>query len=128
MRSVQKALTSRGVCYNLAISCKELVKFWVARYDAWTGRKLRLPGLRVPGPQSLARRWRRILGQRVAKMDAWKLPPMESMKVEFCTRVNQAWGGNLIREIKFVAGKPGPKRVPRELDNEHTPFVRRRKG
>jgi predicted nucleic acid-binding Zn ribbon protein len=53
---------------------------------------------------------------------------LESMKTEFCARLNQAWGGNLIREIKFVAARPGPKRVSRELDNEHTPFVRRRKG
>lgn len=58
---------------------------------------------------------------------AWK-KQLESMKVEFCARVNQAWGGNLVREIKLVAAKPGPKRVRRELDNEHTPFVRRRKG
>ena len=53
---------------------------------------------------------------------------LESMKSEFRARVNEAWGGNLIREIKFVAAKPGPKRVSREMDNEHTPFVRRRKG
>jgi predicted nucleic acid-binding Zn ribbon protein len=53
---------------------------------------------------------------------------LESMKHEFCARVNQAWGKNLIREIKFIAAKPGPKRVPRELDNEHTLFVRKRRG
>ena len=52
---------------------------------------------------------------------------LESMKSEFCTRINQAWGGRLVREIKFVS-KPGPRRVPRELDNEHTPFVRKRRG
>ena len=46
------------------------------------------------------------------------------MKAEFCARINQAWGGTLVREIKFVS-KPGPKRVSRELDNEHTPFVRK---
>jgi hypothetical protein len=49
------------------------------------------------------------------------------MKKEFCERVNQAWGGNLVREVKFIA-KPGPKRVSREMDNEHTPFIRSRKG
>src|SRR5271169_5003205 len=58
---------------------------------------------------------------------AWR-KQLESMKVEFCARVNQAWGGKLVHEIKFVTAKPGPKRVSRELDNEHTPFVRRRKG
>lgn len=52
---------------------------------------------------------------------------LESMKAEFCTRINEAWGGRLVREVKFVA-KPGPKRVTRELDNEHTPFVRKRRG
>ncbi|HVB57272.1 MAG TPA: DUF721 domain-containing protein [Candidatus Acidoferrales bacterium] len=57
---------------------------------------------------------------------AWR-KQLESMKSEFCARVNQAWGGNLVHEIKFVAAKPGPKRVSREMDNEHTPFVRRRK-
>jgi hypothetical protein len=49
------------------------------------------------------------------------------MKYEFCARINQAWGGNVVREIKFVAAKPGPKCAPRELDNEQTPSVRRRK-
>src|SRR5580698_5143236 len=53
---------------------------------------------------------------------------LECMKAEFSARVNQAWGGNLVREIKFVAAKPGPKRVPHELDNEHTPFLRKRRG
>jgi hypothetical protein len=52
---------------------------------------------------------------------------LESMKKEFCERVNQAWGGNLVREVKFIA-KPGPKRVSREMDNEHIPFIRSRKG
>ncbi len=52
---------------------------------------------------------------------------LESMKADFCARINQAWGGKLVREVRFVS-KPGPKRVPRELDNEHTPFVRKRRG
>ena len=34
---------------------------------------------------------------------------------------------DLLRMVKFVAAKPGPKRISRELDNEHTPFVRRGK-
>ena len=54
---------------------------------------------------------------------AWR-KQLESMKTEFRARVNQAWGGNLVREIKFVSAKPGPRRVPRELDNEHIPFIR----
>ncbi|MGB8525167.1 MAG: DUF721 domain-containing protein [Candidatus Acidiferrales bacterium] len=62
----------------------------------------------------------------VADGKAWQ-KQLESMKKEFCERVNQAWGGNLVREVKFIA-KPGPKRVSREMDNEHTPFIRSRKG
>ena len=68
---------------------------------------------------------------------AWQ-KQLESMKQEFCARINQAWGGHLIREVEFIAakralsakesaGKPGPKRA-HELDNEHTPFIRRRKS
>lgn len=52
---------------------------------------------------------------------------LDGMKTEFCARINQAWGGSLVREIKFLS-KPGPKRVAREFDNEHTPFVRKRRG
>ena len=61
----------------------------------------------------------------VADGKAWQ-KQLESMKKEFCERVNQAWGGGLVREVKFIS-KPGPKRS-RELDNEHTPFIRSRKG
>ncbi|MGB8540145.1 MAG: DUF721 domain-containing protein [Candidatus Acidiferrales bacterium] len=61
----------------------------------------------------------------VADGKAWQ-KQLESMKKEFCERVNQAWGGNLVRDVKFIS-KPGPKRS-RELDNEHTPFIRSRKG
>lgn len=53
---------------------------------------------------------------------------LEQMAQDFRVRINQAWGGTLIREVKFVARKPGPKRIPYELDNEHTPFIRRRKS
>ena len=60
-----------------------------------------------------------------ADAKAWR-NQLESMKAEFCARVNQAWGGNLVREVKFVT-KPGPRRLSREADNDHTPFIRRRK-
>ena len=67
----------------------------------------------------------------------WK-SQLEPMTQEFCTRINQAWGGKLVKEVKFVAtprtaskagadGKPGLKRATRESDNEHLPFIRRRK-
>ncbi len=66
----------------------------------------------------------------------WK-SQLEPMTQEFCTRINQAWGGKLVKEVKFVAtprtvskadeAKPGLKRATRESDNEHLPFIRRRK-
>ena len=64
----------------------------------------------------------------------WK-GQLEEMSPEFCARINQAWGGKLIREVKFVGStnsgvsdRPGPKRISRENDNEHLPFIRRRKN
>jgi predicted nucleic acid-binding Zn ribbon protein len=67
----------------------------------------------------------------------WK-NQLEPMTREFCDRINQAWGSVLVREVKFVAtprittkaadgAKPGPERATRETDNEHLPFIRRRK-
>ena len=50
------------------------------------------------------------------------------MKSEFCAQVNKAWGSTLVREVKFVAAKPGPRHISHELDNEHIPFIRRRKA
>ena len=62
----------------------------------------------------------------------WKRQ-LEEMRPEFCARINEAWGGRLIREVKFTPayhaiapGKPGPQRILREADNEHLPFLRRR--
>jgi predicted nucleic acid-binding Zn ribbon protein len=69
------------------------------------------------------------------------------MRADFCTRVNQAWGGTLVREVKFVVPRGGlsarasasaagatagsgggpSKRLPYELDNDHIPFIRKRK-
>jgi predicted nucleic acid-binding Zn ribbon protein len=62
---------------------------------------------------------------------------LESMKREICVRINQAWGGKLVSEVKFASGSespgprnsaPGPSRVSLETDNEHTPFIRRRRA
>ncbi len=60
-----------------------------------------------------------------ADAKAWRTQ-LEPLAREFCGRINQAWGANLVRELRFVAAKPGRERVPRELDNEHTPFLRRK--
>jgi predicted nucleic acid-binding Zn ribbon protein len=62
-----------------------------------------------------------------ADTKAWQ-KQLEQMKPEFCAQVNKAWGGSLIREVKFAASKPGPRRISHEMDNEHTPFIRRRRS
>jgi len=50
---------------------------------------------------------------------------LQTMSPELCGRINRAWGARLVREVKFVPHKP--TRLPREADNEHTPFIRRRR-
>lgn len=62
-----------------------------------------------------------------AESKAWQ-KQLEEMKHEFCARINQSWGGPLVREVKFVASKPAPRHICHELNNEHTPFIRRRKS
>lgn len=58
---------------------------------------------------------------------AWQ-KQLAEMTQEFCGRINQAFGSNLVREVIFTLTKTGPKRIPHEQDNDHTPFVRRKKG
>jgi len=58
---------------------------------------------------------------------AWQ-KQLETLKREFCERVNCAWGGNLVHQVKLVSARPGPKRVAREVDNDHIPFIRRRRA
>jgi predicted nucleic acid-binding Zn ribbon protein len=53
---------------------------------------------------------------------------LENMQREISGRINQAWGGRLVREVKFIAPRPGPIRISHEADNEHTPFIRRRRA
>ncbi len=64
---------------------------------------------------------------------------LESMKREICIRVNQAWGGKLVSEVRFTSAgdssgvrnsplTPGPSRASLENDNEHIPFIRRRRA
>ncbi len=126
---------SGGLCYNLAISMERAGEFL-----GKVVRKLERPEASLAW---LKGSWSTIVGKTLAAHTrpirfengclevaadgkGWR-KQLEGMKREFCARVNEAWGKNLIREIKFVAAKPGPK-VSREFDNEHTPFVRRRKG
>lgn len=66
---------------------------------------------------------------------------LENMSRDLCDRINSAWGGKLVREVTLVIAarnvgdesdasapkKYGRRTVPHELDNNHTPFMRRRK-
>ena len=49
---------------------------------------------------------------------------IEGLSVEFSAQVNKAWGSTLVREVKFVASQAELRHVSKELDNNHTPFVR----
>lgn len=88
----------------------------------------------------LSAAWPSIVGQRLAARTSpvscsegtlevavggkeWQRE-LSEMKEEFCRRVNQSWGGTLVREVRFVPGKGSAGRVRHELDNDHTPFVR----
>ena len=62
----------------------------------------------------------------VADSKSWQ-NQVESLKRDLCTRINDAWGRTLVREVVLVPPKPGPQRVPLELDLNHTPFIRGRK-
>ena len=52
---------------------------------------------------------------------------LHTMRHELCGRINRAWGASLVREVKFVPAAPAMNRPSREADNEHIPFIRRRK-
>jgi predicted nucleic acid-binding Zn ribbon protein len=92
----------------------------------------------------LASAWPRIVGEKLAARTRpvrclggvlevladgkdWR-NQLDEMKGEFCRRINNSWGMQLVSEIRFVAAKPGPRWVRREADNEHTPFVRTKRG
>jgi predicted nucleic acid-binding Zn ribbon protein len=62
-----------------------------------------------------------------ADTKAWQRQ-LETMQRELCWRINRAWGGSLVRQVKFAAEKPGPQRIRHEADNEYRPFIRRRHG
>jgi len=49
---------------------------------------------------------------------------LQIMEQELCARINRAWGASLVRELRFVSARPI---ATREADNEHTPFIRRRR-
>jgi predicted nucleic acid-binding Zn ribbon protein len=59
---------------------------------------------------------------------AWQ-SQLSTMEADLRRRINSAWGGTLVRELKFVPSvvRSASPAVPRELDNSHTPFIRRRR-
>jgi predicted nucleic acid-binding Zn ribbon protein len=58
---------------------------------------------------------------------AWQ-SQLECMQHELCARINQAWGGNLVCEVRFVSAPSAARRIPHEADNNYTPFIRRRRA
>lgn len=106
----------------------------------------------------LASSWPRIVGKTVAAHTrplrcqngcleisadgkVWQRQ-LESMSRDFCSQINRAWGGTLVREVKFASAKNAAaasssslaspaattrRTIPHELDNDHLPFIRRRK-
>jgi predicted nucleic acid-binding Zn ribbon protein len=60
-----------------------------------------------------------------ADSSAWR-QQLSGMENDLRQRVNSAWGGALVRELKFVPVVAGSPRLSHELDNSHTPFIRRR--
>jgi hypothetical protein len=52
---------------------------------------------------------------------------LEGLSRDLISRVNQAWGATLVREISFVSRPTSQNRLPPELDPAHTPFIRRRR-
>lgn len=49
----------------------------------------------------------------------------EAMNEQLRSRINQAWGGILVRELS-VEMTSTRSRLPYEIDNDHVPFVRKR--
>lgn len=66
---------------------------------------------------------------------AWQ-QQLEPMRREIRDRVNRAWGSTLVREVQFVPPSraasefpaPGAPPLSHEANNDHTPFIRRRRS
>lgn len=50
---------------------------------------------------------------------------LSEMEQDLRARINSAWGGTLVRELKFIVRPVA--RLSREADNSYTPFIRRRR-
>lgn len=119
-------------------------------------RKLKRPEAPIAW---LASSWPRIVGKTIATHahpvrcqagcleisadgKVWQRQ-LQEMARDLRDQINHAWGGPLVRELKFIAavkrstdlstmsestGRAVRRSVPYELDNDHTPFIRRRKS
>lgn len=70
----------------------------------------------------------RCAGDRLelsADSKAWHTQ-LSSMESDLRARINAAWGGTLIRRLTFVLAGAESRAVAPEIDNSHTPFIRRR--
>ncbi|HXX00640.1 MAG TPA: DUF721 domain-containing protein [Candidatus Acidoferrales bacterium] len=85
------------------------------------------PSIVGPALAAHTRPTRCIAGRLDLAVDgkAWR-QQLEPMQRELCGRINRAWGGNLVHEVKFLAARTAAKRLLHEADNDHTPFIRRR--
>ncbi|MFZ0909146.1 MAG: DUF721 domain-containing protein [Candidatus Acidiferrales bacterium] len=103
------------------------------------------PALRRATPRRssfawLAGTWPAIVGKRLAEhtrpcdfaggvlhiavsAKEWRVQ-LEPVAEEFRARVNEAWGSNVVREIRFSDDRKGKPRIRHEFDNDYTPFVR----
>lgn len=65
-----------------------------------------------------------------ADSKAWERH-LQTIEREFCAQINCSWGGDLVRDITFVSAQrpaqPTPQRASHEADNDHIPFIRRRR-
>jgi len=62
----------------------------------------------------------------VADAKPWQ-DQLQEMKSDLRSRINQACGGNMVREIKLTAEKITGAARSYETDNDHLPFIRRHK-
>jgi predicted nucleic acid-binding Zn ribbon protein len=63
----------------------------------------------------------------IADAKPWQ-DQLEEMKGDLRSRINQGCGGNMVREVKLTAEKPAGPACSHETDNDHLPFIRRRRG
>jgi predicted nucleic acid-binding Zn ribbon protein len=100
------------------LNCPEAALAWLT--SAW-------PNIVGPALAAHTRPVRSINGrlELLADSKIWQ-QQLESMQRELCNRVNQSWGASLVREVAFVTSKLGAA-LSHEADNDHTPFIRRRR-